>query len=375
MEKWKAALYRALLWPLPRMCDGKKELSLPRETAQTGEAILRILRAHHAVGACVAVFDRDGITATVSYGDAVLGSMPVTEHTVFRAASISKHITAMAAFRLAEEGTIDLDADVDAYLPCSLRHPDAPDTPVTLRRLFSHTAGIHDGKFYVDACTQNPPLNEVMQDDSFAAVPDAFEYSNLGAGIAACVLEGMLQKGFESIMQDALFAPLGITATFYPQNASGDIANAYRVLPPAKAPALDNAVRRARPKPSGMPDPAHHYLLAQGNLYISAPELARLGMELATARYAPMRTPIAPFGRRADNLTEGLGTFIVNDPSVCPQTVYGHQGLAYGAMHGLFYDPATGRGFALLTSGASEARVGVLSDINKALIKKVLSHD
>ena len=42
-------------------------------------------------------------------------------------------------------------------------------------------------------------------------------------------------------------------------------------------------------------------------------------------------------------------------------------------MHGLFYDPESRRGFALLTSGASEARDGVLSDLNKSIMKLVFN--
>ena len=147
------------------------------------------------------------------------------------------------------------------------------------------------------------------------------------------------------------------------------------MLPAQAAPTLNNALRRARPLPAPAPDPARHYLLAQGNLYISAPELARLGREAMQPRYADMRRGIAPFGARAYNLTEGMGTFIVQDAAVCPQTLYGHQGLAYGAMHGLFYDPQSRRGFALLTSGASEARDGVLSDLNKAIMRQVFTDD
>lgn len=376
MEKWKAALYRALLAPLPQpVRNGQRPPALYRMSAQQGERFVQIFRAHHAVGACAALFDRAGLTAVLPYGDAILGQTPVTENTVFRTASISKLVTALCAYRLYEAGQLDLDEDVNAYLPCPLRHPLSPSVPITLRRLLSHTAGLHDGSTYLSACKNNPPLDEVLRGDSFAGQPNAFEYSNLGAGIAACVLEGMLHKDFESIMQDALFSPLHVTATFYPQTVQGDIANAYRVLPPKAAPALDNQKRRARPLPERKIDPARHYLLSQGNLYISAPQLAKIGMELMRARYAPMRTPIASFGARDKCLTEGLGTFIVHAPDVCAQTIYGHQGLAYGAMHGLFFDPDAGRGFALLTSGASEAREGVLSDLNKAMMRQVFQDD
>ena len=357
MNKWKVWAYRAALEMIPCMekpakCTGDVPRSLPRT-----------LHCHHAVDGAVAVFDGKGVTGLCLYGNA-------GEDTYFRTASISKHITAMAAWRLHEAGMIDLDADVDSYLPCPLRHPQAQDVPITLRRLLSHTAGIHDGKSYLAPCAQPMALSDVMRGDSHTETFGGFEYSNLGAGIAACALEGMLGKAFEEIMQEAVFAPLRVTASFYPQKLTGDIANAYRVLPPGKKPTLDAAARRKRPLPENAPDPERHYLLSQGNLYITAPGLAKLGSELMRERYAGMRRHLADFGPRDQHLSMGLGTFIVHD--LLPQTVYGHQGLAYGAMHGLFYDPAAQRGFALLTSGCSEARLGVLSDVNIALMRLIL---
>jgi len=357
VKKWKVMAYRAGLALLPN----------PRREARcTGDIpakVSDILRRHHTVSGAVATFDGKGMTGLCLYGD-------VGKDTFYRTASISKHITAMGAWRLHEAGMIDLDADVDNYLSCSLRHPQAPDAPITLRRLLSHTAGIHDGDSYLTACLRSMPLSDLMRGDSHTETFGGFEYSNLGAGIAACALEGMLGKPFEEIMQEAVFGPLRLHASFYPQKLQGDIANAYRVLPPGKKPILNAALRQKRPLPNNAPDPEHHYLLSQGNLYISVPDLAKLGAELMRERYAPMRRHLADFGARDEHLSMGLSTFIVHD--ILPQTVYGHQGLAYGAMHGLFYDPAAQRGFALLTSGCSEARLGVLSDVNIALMRLIL---
>ena len=356
MNKWKARAYRLALGLLPNP---------RRETAVSGSvppALAGLLRRYHVRDGAVALFDRAGVTGLLTYGEA-------QPDTVFRAASISKHVTALAAWRMHEAGIIDIDADADAFLPCSLRHPKAPDIPITLRRLLSHTAGIHDGGAYAAACVSNPPLGEVLAGDSHTADFGGFEYSNLGAGIAACVLEGMLGKSFEDVMRQAVFDPLKVQATFYPQKVQGSLANAWRVLPPSGKPQLDAAARRARPLPPNAPDPARHYLLSQGNLYISAPALARLGSELMHDRYAALRRPLAAFGQRDRHLSMGISTFVVHD--ILPQTLYGHQGLAYGAMHGLFYDPAAGQGFALLTSACSEAREGVLSDINIALMRLV----
>ena len=367
MTKAKVTVYRLALGCLPQP---KRECSFAGNVPDSLRSELpKALRRQHAVGAAVALFDLNGMTGLCTYGDAAPG-MPITAETVFRTASISKHLTAMAAWRLQEAGHIDLDTDVSPYLPCPLRHPNKPDLPITLRMLLSHTAGIKDGPAYIAACTDNRPLSQLLKEDVYTDAPGSFTYSNFGAGIAACVLEGMLGKSFEEIMQQALFSPLGVHASFYAQNITSEIANAYRVLPPHKAPALDAAARHSQPLPPPGPDPEHRYLLSQGNLYISAPALARIGGELMRARYAPMRRQSASFGARDVHLSMGLSTFIVR--GIVPQTLYGHQGLAYGAVHGLFYDPDAGRGVALLTSGCSEAREGVMADINIDMIRLVL---
>ena len=47
--------------------------------------------------------------------------------------------------------------------------------------------------------------------------------------------------------------------------------------------------------------------------------------------------------------------------------------MAYGAVHGLFFDPVSRRGLTLLTSGASEGREGVLADVNRDLLRRFFS--
>ena len=53
--------------------------------------------------------------------------------------------------KLHELDLVDLDADVSRYLPFVLAHPQFPDSPISLRMLMEHTAGIKDSKV--------PPLN------------------------------------------------------------------------------------------------------------------------------------------------------------------------------------------------------------------------
>ena len=191
----------------------------------------------------------------------------------------------------------------------------------------------------------------------------------------APALLGREAEDFETLMQRTVFEPLGITATYYPQKVQGDLADAVRILPRSKTPNFNAAERRSRPLPPMEVDLERHYNLAHGNLYISAPELARLGIAammpgfLSQESLKEMRNIAVPFGERAHNLSQGLFTFVLNEPKICERLIYGHQGMAYGAVHGLFFDPSRERGMALLTTGASEARRGVLADLNFDLMK------
>ena len=374
MKYW--GLYRLLLDFLP--ADNEINASdLPE--GQT-RALQNILRAHRCVGATVCTFDRQGVTGTASYGFAHRRGAPAGAETVYRAASVSKFVTALGAMKLAEGGKISLDRDVNDYLPFPLRHPAAPDTPITLRMLLSHTAGIHDGEAYNGGIARGVPLSELLKGDSFCShLPGtAWEYSNFGAGIAGAVMEAAAQIDFETLMQETVFRPLGVRATYYPQKTQGDLADAYRILPPARSPGFDAAERKKRPLPPACPDAETHYTLAHGSLCLAAPELARLGIAgmepgfLTAGSLDEMRRDIAPFGARARNLSQGIGTFILREKRISPRPLYGHQGMAYGAVHGLFFDAERGRGAAVLTAGASEARRGVLADLNFDLLSLFL---
>lgn len=377
MKNWN--LYRLLL-PLIPPSGPVRDTDLPPRRAAAAEKLLRRFRCQ---GATLCLFDKNGVTGRLSYGCARMNGAPAALDTVYRTASVSKFVTALGAMKLAEEHLLSLDADVNDYLPFSLRHPLAPDTPITLRMLLSHTAGVRDGDAYNAGIAAGEPLQSILAGDSFADhLPRTkWEYANLGAGIAGAVMEAAVGEDFEALMQRTVFAPLHVKATYYPQKAGETLADAWRILPRAKAPNFDAAKRQARPLPQPGVDAERHYALAHGNLCASAPELCKLAVAGMTPGFLKaetlqeMRKEIAPFGERAANLSQGVGTFILRDRSICPRPLYGHQGMAYGAVHGLFFDPEQERGLVLLTSAAGEARQGVLADLNAGMLQMFLGGD
>ncbi|MEG0997125.1 MAG: hypothetical protein RSH26_09195, partial [Clostridia bacterium] len=80
-----------------------------------------------------------------------------------------------------------------------------------------------------------------------------------------------------------------------------------------------------------------------------------------------MQKPVTQWPEERVKLRHGMGLLQVDDRNICSRPLWGHQGFAYGAVNGVFFD-AQGDGFALLNSGASEQRVGHLAVINRDLI-------
>ena len=81
-----------------------------------------------------------------------------------------------------------------------------------------------------------------------------------------------------------------------------------------------------------------------------------------------MRRPVAGWPEKAVNMRHGMGLLTLDDPGVCGRTLWGHQGFAYGAVNGVFFD-GQGSGFVLLDSGCSERRTGHLAQVNRELIR------
>ena len=103
-----------------------------------------ILNRHPCVGLAFGVV-RDGRLAFFhGHGFADTASQTaITEDTVFRIASITKTVTAIAVMQLWEQGLVDLDAPANDYLRAYKLVPArASFQPATVRHLLTHTAGI-----------------------------------------------------------------------------------------------------------------------------------------------------------------------------------------------------------------------------------------
>ena len=148
----------------------------------------------------------------------------LTRDTKLRIASLSKIFVAAAYMQLAEQGKIDLDADISRYLGFMLRNPNYPDTPITSKMLLSHTSSLRDGEVYTIPSKYS--LQELFRPDGmfyeggahyapYGEPPgEFFCYTNLNYGILGTIIEKVTRTRFDKYMKQAIFDPMEIDASF-----------------------------------------------------------------------------------------------------------------------------------------------------------------
>lgn len=113
--------------------------------AGVGAAMEELVQAREIAGAVTLVADRDGIVHLESSGLADLASgRPMTPHTLFWIASMTKPVTGAAIAMLIDEGKVSLDDPVETYVPELARLETASGRParITIRQILTHTSGL-----------------------------------------------------------------------------------------------------------------------------------------------------------------------------------------------------------------------------------------
>jgi CubicO group peptidase (beta-lactamase class C family) len=180
---------------------------------------------------------RDGSLAWFhGHGVADIGSgTPVDEDTVFRIASITKTITAIAVMQLWEQGLVDLDAPANEYLRgYSLVPARAGFRPATLRHLLTHTAGVRAVRRASDLLRPAlgwgapvgrpaPSLAEYYRGGLRIDVEPGskWAYSNHGFATLGQIVEDVSGLPFDRYLRERVFDPLGM--------ASSDLVRSERV--------------------------------------------------------------------------------------------------------------------------------------------------
>ncbi|CQR56177.1 serine hydrolase domain-containing protein [Paenibacillus riograndensis] len=184
----------------------------------TDEFMKTAMDKYHVPGVTLAVVKDGAILLEKGYGYAdVEAKVPVDPHkTRFSIASVSKVFTATAALQLAEQGKLNLDADVNRYLPDSLQVANPYKTQLTMKRLLTNTGGFgnaeqREGAWSDTVPEQRVPLEQTLQKllpPLVRAPGDAVQYSNEGFTLAGYIVERASGLSYDEYIRQHIFAPL-----------------------------------------------------------------------------------------------------------------------------------------------------------------------
>jgi len=278
----------------------------------------------------------------------------VTRNTIFQAGSISKLVFAIAIARLAQDGTLDLEEDINNYLlSWGVPTMDGWSPRITLRHLLTHTGGttVHGFPGYpptspcptvLQILNGVPPANN--QPVIVSRLPGLqFQYSGGGTMIAQQALVDHMGMPFAELMQKLVFDPLGMAFSTYEQRLPADLeANAAGAHPW-----------------SGLPIPGRWHIypeMAAAGLWTTAEDLAKLAVDfmrsyhgrdsvLGLSQEAATGMLRSPLGQRGSQQYVGLGWFCDHHSGAfrC-----GHRGENRGFVAEVLLFPALGKGAVVM---------------------------
>jgi CubicO group peptidase (beta-lactamase class C family) len=145
------------------------------------------------------------------------GALP--EDALLRIGSVSKTFAGVLAMQLVEQGVLDLDTDVAAYLPGFAPANPYGGGPITLRRLLSHRSGLtreaRDGGYLDDRGVPLAVTVDGLARSSLKAPSDgsAYFYSNAGFAAVGRSVERMSGAAYAEQLQERILGPLGLDDT------------------------------------------------------------------------------------------------------------------------------------------------------------------
>lgn len=370
-----AALAELQQIPLPGPYPGNAALD---------EALDAIFPRFRTSGAVVVVAKEGEIVYHHDYGQAYkAGHAPVTPETCFRAASVTKLVSAVRVMQLFEDGLLDLDAPIGDYLGFEVRNTRRKSEPVTLRHLMTHTSSVSDSGGFSSNLSLDDFLDASLKHNGNWrdwSPGTKYNYSNFGAGLMGSLIEAVTGKNVDDSVREAIFEPLGMNAGYHISLLDDPEQAAYIYY-------ADGSLKKSpaaylREAWDGSVNPNRHYGLTYGSLWIRGDDLCRLGIALCeggTVNGVALLTPETI--ELMTSSQQGLGGVKADSPyGLCvhrvstllkDRMVYGHQGRSDGVLCNLYFEPQSRLVFTLITNGSSTKQSDYVANLTRAVFAEV----
>jgi CubicO group peptidase (beta-lactamase class C family) len=253
-----ALLSTAILAEAPLTVSKPEEVGFSSERLQRIHTLIERYQKEGRVSGAVTLVARKG--KVIHYEAHGLKNLeartPMTKDTLFRMASCTKPVTAVAILMLMEEGKLRLTDPVSQFIPefkdtkVAVQKDDkvelvAASRPITIQDLLTHTSGLGSGGLgqrQVPGKDTFPNGNDTLNDYALrlAKMPLDFQpgtlwrYSGLaGIDVLARIVEVASGMPFDVYLQKNLFEPLGMKDTCFlvPDDKQSRLATIYQRSP------------------------------------------------------------------------------------------------------------------------------------------------
>lgn len=206
--------------------------SYSKQIAEIEDFIVKQMTVDKIPGLSVG-FIKDDFMWAKGFGYANLeNKIPAKAESVYRLASVTKPMTATAVLQLVEKGKINLDAEVQTYVPYFPRKK----FPITVRQLLGHLGGISHYKNYEleghfkDHKNTRESVAVFENFDLVAEPGTRFNYSSYGYVLLGAIIEGASGQSYADYMRENVWKPLGMNDTQMddPTNVNPNRVRGYR---------------------------------------------------------------------------------------------------------------------------------------------------
>lgn len=201
--------------------------------SRLNSAMHNFMKDHRIPGASIAVAEKGNVIFARGYGYADVATREVVQPaSLFRIASISKPITAVAILQLIEQGKLKLDDKVfevlnyEDEIRADGEKFDVRLRDISVRHLLEHRGGWDRDKSFdamfqsvrfakavgVDAPADQSTVISAMLSQQLDFVPgERYAYSNFGYCLLGRVVEKLTSRIYEDYVREKVLAPVGIT--------------------------------------------------------------------------------------------------------------------------------------------------------------------
>jgi CubicO group peptidase (beta-lactamase class C family) len=255
----------------------------------------------------VAVVSGGVLRWSAGYGLAdVENQVPARADTVYRWASVSKPVTAVAVMQLAGRKKIDMDAPIQTYVPS---FPEKK-WPVTSRLLLAHLGGVRHYQGDERASTRHyahfTEAFHVFRDDPLVCEPGTKHvYSTYGYNLLGAAVEDASGRPFIGYVYENIFRPSGMTTA-----RAGDLEPIIPRRARGYVRVGRGALRNSRPADLSNKTPG-------GGLCGTAEDAARFAAALMSGKLLPADARASMFTRQKTRdgraIDYGLGWSLLRD--------------------------------------------------------------